>query len=255
MSPGSRRGPLARGYRRLLNSYKIQSLLPTIVGVDTDAPAAALTFDDGPDPVWTPKVLDTLARHDARGTFFLLGRNVAAHPALTRRIVAEGHAVGNHTFDHSCLAEVPLRQVVRELGAGQQAIRAATGQSTRLMRPPFGAQNVDTYLTSRALGYQVIHWSASSQDWRGDPAEVLASRIMSAISPGGIVLMHDSWQPPPPEHAVAGEPDVLADRAPTLAALELVIPALQAQGYRLVTVADLLAMGRPRRLRWFWNAA
>ena len=246
-------GLLSRGYSRILKSHKLQSRLQTIVGVETAAPVAALTFDDGPDPRWTPMVLDVLARLDAKATFFLLGRNVEAHPAVARRIVEEGHAIGNHTYSHPCLADCSPREVARQLAACDRAIRAATGQSPRLMRPPFGAQGVDTYLTVRALGYNVIHWSASSQDWLGDAAETLAGRVLGSLTPGGIVLMHDSWQPPPAGHATGGDPAVLADRTPTVDALLLIIEPLQRQDYRFVTMNELLTHGPARRTRWFWE--
>lgn len=238
-------------YGRLLRSYKVQSLFPTVVGVETPERLAALTFDDGPDPEWTPRVLETLARHGALGTFFLLGRNVDAAPDIARRVVAEGHAIGNHSYSHPCLADCHPLTVARELKMCQRAIRRATGQSPHLMRPPFGAQSVDTYLTARVLGYEVVNWSVSSDDWLGDAAEVLAARVVPALAPGGIILLHDKLEPPPtgptPESAR------LADRTATVAALDLIITPLKAQGYRFVTVPALLAAGRVRRQRWFWT--
>jgi peptidoglycan/xylan/chitin deacetylase (PgdA/CDA1 family) len=238
-------------YGRLMRSYKVQSLFPTVVGVETSERVAALTFDDGPDPEWTPRVLDTLARHGARGTFFLLGRNVDAAPDIARRVVDEGHAIGNHSYSHPCLADCHPLTVARELRKCQRAIRHATGQTTHLMRPPYGAQMVDTYLTARTLGYEVVNWSVSSDDWLGDPAETLAQRVVPTLAPGGIILMHDKLEPPPtgptPESAA------LADRSATVAALDLIIAPLKAQGYRFVTVPTLMAAGRLRRQRWFWT--
>lgn len=234
-----------------MRSYKVQSLFKTVVGVETDEPLAALTFDDGPDARWTPLVLDTLARHGALGTFFLLGRNVDAAPDVARRIVAEGHAIGNHSYSHPCLADCRPTDVARELAACQRAIRRATGVSPSLMRPPFGAQVVDTYLTARAMGYEVVHWSASTDDWLGDPAETLAQRVVPALTPGGIVLLHDKLEPPP--SGPTADSIALADRSATIVALDLIISPLMAQGYRFVTVPTLLAAGPKRRQRWFWT--
>ena len=236
---------------RVRHSHKLQSLFRTIVGVETDQRLIALTFDDGPDPQWTPAVMETLARLGAKGTFFVLGRNVESHPGLVRQLLADGHAIGNHTFSHSCLAHHGPGHVVRELGACHRAIKQATGQSVWLMRPPFGAQTIDTFLTAHLLGYRTIHWSASAHDWLGEPARVLADRVLAAAGPGAIVLMHDGWQPPP-DGSVPGNAATLADRTATIEALPLIIEPLSRDGYRFVTVPELLAAGSPRRKRWFW---
>lgn len=242
----------SRLYSRIMQSYKLRLLFKTVVGVETGERVTALTFDDGPDPRWSPVVLDILARYDAKGTFFLLGHKVAAHPDLARRIVEEGHAIGNHTFSHPCLAECRLRDVVRELAECRRAIVAATGIAPRLMRPPYGAQRIDTFVTTRGLGYEVVHWSAAGQDWLGDPGRVVAERVLSELTPGGIVLLHDSWEPPPGAHS--SEHDAgLADRTATIEALELIVEASRRQGYRFVTVPELLAVGPRRRRSWFWD--
>lgn len=242
----------ARAYSRVIHSYKVQGLCRTVVGVETTERIVAITFDDGPDPRWTPAILETLARHGARGTFFVLGLNVAREPELTRRIIAGGHALGNHTNTHPCLADLSPGQIAEELGACRRAIESATKTTPRLMRPPYGAQRVDTYVTSRALGYRVIHWSAAGVDWEGDPGALVAERVLNKLTPGGIVLLHDSWQRKPGEPP--GDRDaLLADRTPTIEALEVILESGARDGFRFVTVPELLALGPARRERWFWD--
>lgn len=238
-------------YRRLLQSHKVESLFRTVVGIETSERVAALTFDDGPDPEWTPRILETLGRHAAKATFFLIGRNVDAAPDIARRIVNEGHAVGNHTFSHPLLADCSPLKVAMELAACQRSIARATGQSPSLMRPPFGAQRVDTYVTARVLGYDVVHWSASTDDWLGDSADTMARRVLPATAPGGILLLHDKLEPPPT--GPTPESDALADRSATVEVLNLIIRPLQQDGYRFVTIPELLAKGKKRRQKWFWK--
>jgi peptidoglycan/xylan/chitin deacetylase (PgdA/CDA1 family) len=241
-----------RAWSRAIHSYKIQGLCQTVVGVETSERVAAITFDDGPDPRGTPAILDTLARHDARGTFFVLGSNVLEHPELTRRMVAGGHVLGNHTNSHPCLPDLTPPQVARELAECRRAIVAVTGTAPRLMRPPFGAQRVDTWATARALGYLVIHWSSSGVDWEGHPGSVIAEHALAELTPGGIVLLHDGWKPKP--GAPPSERDeLLADRTPTVEGLEMILETKRREGFRFVTVPELLALGPVRRQRWFWD--
>jgi len=241
-----------RVWSRVIHSYKVQGFCQTVVGVDTPERVAAITFDDGPHPRWTPAILDVLAKHDALGTFFVLGRNVADNPDLARRMIDEGHILGNHTYSHPCLPDLTPREVARELVACSRAIVAATGKAPRLMRPPYGAQRVDTWTTARTLGYQVIHWSSMGTDWEGDPGVLVAERAMTELTPGGIVLLHDGWQPKPGAPP-SDRDEVLADRTPTIEALDMILATKRREGYRFVTVPELLAFGTARRQRWFWD--
>jgi len=133
----------------------------------------ALTFDDGPDPVWTPKVLEVLRRHQVRATFFVVGTQVAAHPEIVRQIVAEGHEIGVHTFTHANLGQLPSWRQSLELKETQLVIAGATGQITSLMRPPYSSSNDALQdhewaaLRSAAnQGYLAVLTTLDSKDWR-----------------------------------------------------------------------------------------
>jgi peptidoglycan/xylan/chitin deacetylase (PgdA/CDA1 family) len=237
---------LSSGLAWVMNSYKVQSRLQTVVGVETTERVAALTFDDGPDPTWTPRILDCLAQYGAKATFFLVGRNVRTWPQIVRRIVAEGHAVGNHTFTHPCLVSCSPRRVMHELGRCQTAIHDAAGLKTTLMRPPYGSQNVATYVMARSLGYRVIHWSAAGHDWLGATAAGLIARITRELKPGGILLLHDRLEPRP----TGPDAGALADRRATIQALFQLLTA-DVGRFQFVTIPELLACGPVRRRIWF----
>ena len=153
----------------------------------------ALTFDDGPDPVRTPELLEVLARHDVKATFFLTGKQVAANPELVRRIVAEGHVVGNHTYSHSgWFPLLNLRNTVRELDDASRAIEEVTALRPRLFRPPFGVTNPTIARAVKELRLLPIGWSIRSFDTvsRTPRAKVLA-RMMRRLHAGAVILLHD----------------------------------------------------------------
>jgi len=199
------------------------TFLRSVIGSRSGEPVVALTFDDGPDPHSAPAILAHLARREARATFFLLGQNVIAHPGLARAIAEAGHAIGNHAFTHRNLAHCALPEVVRELRRCQRAIEQATGRRPTIMRPPYGFQRARTFLTARALGLRVVHWSVSGEDWLGHPADAVGERVLSHAAPGSVVLLHD------------GQP-------PTVAALPGILEGFSRRGYRFVTVPELLRL-------------
>jgi peptidoglycan/xylan/chitin deacetylase (PgdA/CDA1 family) len=222
-----RAGPAARLTRRLL-----APLAAATVAVRTAEDAVALTFDDGPDPETTPVLLDLLARHGARATFFLVGARAARHPELVARIAAEGHEIGNHSWDH------PSLPTLDAAGQADQISRTAAvlaPHGGRLMRPPYGDQTFRTHRIARRLGCRVVLWSVNGGDWRGEDADTLAERLIARVGPGAIVLLHDSLQ--------SFEDPAFRDRAPTFAAVERLIAARP--GWRFVTVSELLALGQP----------
>jgi peptidoglycan/xylan/chitin deacetylase (PgdA/CDA1 family) len=223
-----RRGLIARLRARLLKPRH-----GSIVAVRTAERLAALTFDDGPDPVSTPAVLDALARHGMKATFFMVGARAARHPELVARVVAEGHEIGNHSWDHPSLPTLPPAAQGEQIAWTRAALAPPHGQ--RLLRPPYGHQTLATLRAARAAGYRTVLWSVSGGDWRGDDAAALADRIAGALRPGGIVLLHDSL--------FTFETEAARDRGPTIAALGLL--AERIAGYRFVTVSKLLAAGPP----------
>jgi peptidoglycan/xylan/chitin deacetylase (PgdA/CDA1 family) len=223
-----------------------------VVGSTTRERVVALTFDDGPNPESTPLVLETLARHGASATFFALGRRVQAHPELVRQIAAAGHVVANHTVTHPRLVNMPFAAVMRELRSGERALRGALGRSRHpgIMRPPFGAMDKRASLVARALGYTVVNWSASGDDWQGEPAQVIAGRVLERVQPGGIVLLHDSLEPPAGQAEWRADQAAVRDRGPTIAALGQILTALQARGFRFVTVPALMRLAPVANANW-----
>ena len=154
----------------------------------------ALTYDDGPDGKTTPRLLDLLAEHGAKATFFVIGEHVRAHPEIVKRCVAEGHAIGNHSDRHSYLTNFFLRgRMRREMRACQEAVRAAAGVEPRFYRPPIGLMNPAVVPAARDLGMEVVAWSIRSLDTRrGDPVRRVVPRLRSRA----IVLLHDGGLEP-----------------------------------------------------------
>lgn len=193
-----------------------------------DASTLALTFDDGPNPAVTPALLNLLERHDARATFFLMGRHVRAFPELTREIAARGHAIGNHTETHPNLIFMSAEKLQDELSRCHEAIESVAGYRPRWVRPPFGFRGPVLSGVVRRLGYSgVAMWSRLARDWRPQAAGPVIRRLRRA-SGGDIVLLHDG------DHRSAD-----GDRHHTVAALEYWLPRWENARLRCVTVNDI----------------
>lgn len=192
--------------------------------VSVDEPYVAITFDDGPHPRNTPRLLDMLRERNIKATFYVIGRNVGMHPEITRRIVAEGHEIGNHTFTHPNLTKLGDSAVRAELDKTKAAIAKATGVRPRTMRPPYGAllQRQRAWIHEE-YGYPTIMWSVDPRDWQRPGPSVVTSRILAGTTPGAIVLAHDL-------------------HAPTVDAMPATLDGLLRKGYKFVTVSQLLAM-------------
>jgi peptidoglycan/xylan/chitin deacetylase (PgdA/CDA1 family) len=198
-------------------------LLPYTTHVSGER-AVALTFDDGPDPVYTPQILDVLARYEVKATFFVIGRRVDAHPEMVRRIVAAGHAVGSHGYSHAILRGVWPGEITTELDQSDAALYRAAGIRTRLFRHPGGMQGAFLPFVARAGGWRVVVWSVDPRDYTQPAAGEIARRVLEAAHPGAIVLLHD------------GSPDGNKSREQTVAALPAILEGLRAGGYRIVPV-------------------
>lgn len=189
----------------------------------------ALTFDDGPDPEWTPKILDVLRRHQVKATFFVVGTQVARHPDLVRRIVAEGHELGVHSFTHPDLATLPAWRRRLEYSQTQLAIAYAAGVETALLRFPYSSR-ADAYdnsdwpllLEAGELGYLTVVNDTDSKDWARPGVDAIIANALPVGYSGAISLWHDAG----------------GDRSQTVAALDGFIPELQARGYRFTTVSE-----------------
>jgi peptidoglycan/xylan/chitin deacetylase (PgdA/CDA1 family) len=217
-----------------------------VVGCETRERVLALTFDDGPDPTYTPQILDLLDHHAAKATFFVLGRNVFSYPEIVRDIVHRGHELGNHTFSHARLSDIRPMDVVRELRECRAAIAQAAAVKPILMRPPQGAQTPLSFTLTRIQGYTTIQWSASGDDWMGDPAEIIANRILSKIKPGGIILLHDGCEPLYPGQA---DYERIRDRKPTIEAVSILLEKLR--GYRFATLSEMMRTCPTSKRIWF----
>ena len=206
-------------------SGPIDWLMRTQRHLRRDQNVVALTFDDGPDPVRTPALLDLLAEQHAPATFFLLGDAVEMHPEVVTRMAAEGHELGNHTYCHRYLPLARSRSVERELGKTDRAIEDATGKTTTIARPPWGGRAPWTVRAFARLAKRLVLWDVNSNDWKGAPAAQVVERVLARTRPGSIILMHEARE--------GGEV--------TIEAVRLLIPALRARGYQLVTVSGALA--------------
>jgi peptidoglycan/xylan/chitin deacetylase (PgdA/CDA1 family) len=193
------------------------------------ADGVALTFDDGPNPAITPRLLDLLEQHHVRATFFLIGSFVRQCPELTREIAARGHAIGNHTDTHPHLTWLSTRRIREELGRCGEAIAAAIGRSPQWMRPPYGHRGPQLDPVVRQQGLRgVVMWSVIAWDWKPQPAARLIARLRR-VRGGDIVVLHDGDR-----RFIGG------DRSHTLGALEHWLPRWRDVGLQFVTM-DMLA--------------
>ncbi len=192
--------------------------------VNITQPVLAMTFDDGPSPALTPKLLDILKERNIKATFFVVGRNAKAYPDIIRRMVAEGHEIGNHTWTHPSLTSRSDDQIRSELQQSEDALVAAANYRPHLIRPPYGAINARIkQLMFSEFGYSTIMWSVDPQDWRRPGVGVVTSRLVNGAHPGAIMLAHDI-------------------HAATITAMPGVFDQLLAKGYQFVTVSQLLNM-------------
>lgn len=195
-------------------------------GSAKDGKQVALTFDDGPDAIVTPKILDILKENDIKATFFILGDRAAAHPETVRRIVEEGHAIGNHSWSHPNFEQISMGQAMKQVNDTQDMLNDIIGYRPSLFRPPYGALDEDKVEAVQNMDLAVVNWSVDTMDWSGLPAQDIMQRIHSQLKPGGIILQH-----------TANGKNHLAN---TIEALKLLIPDLRDQGYSFVTVPELL---------------
>jgi peptidoglycan/xylan/chitin deacetylase (PgdA/CDA1 family) len=193
-------------------------------------PYIAMTFDDGPDPERTPKLLDMLKERGIKATFFVVGQNAAQYPDILRRMAAEGHEIGNHSWSHPALTKLGANGVANQLNQTSDAIEKATGQRPATMRPPYGATNASlNQRINSEFGMKVILWSVDPLDWRYRNSTRVMNQILQGAQPGAIILAHDI-------------------HPTTVAAMPQTFDALLAKGYKFVTVSELLAMDRPPQM-------
>jgi peptidoglycan/xylan/chitin deacetylase (PgdA/CDA1 family) len=212
--------------------------LGSIVRVKTTEPVVAMTFDDGPDREWTPRIVDILASQRAFATFFMLLESARRHPELVRRVVAGGHEVGLHGVDHRSLAGRSRRSTRSLLDAAAVELATISGAPVRYFRPPFGAQTIASFLGARDAGLECVVWDVDSHDWRGGDERYTATQVVAQAVPGSIVLLHDG---------LAGDAQRGFDRARHV---QLVVDGLRRRSLRSTTFSDMLACGKAWRTVW-----
>lgn len=204
----------------------------TLKSGPADLPQVALTFDDGPDPVWTPRILETLDRYGVTASFFMLGSQAEAHPELVRQVVAAGHEVGVHGYRHRMPAFQGLRSTLKDVGATVRVLTGITGERPRYFRPPWGVFNLWTGIAARRNGLVPIVWSLYVSEWsESTTARSIYVDAMRHARPGGVILLHDCAGPGSRPDA----PEVVAKALPWL------ITGLRRKGLDLVSLSQLLS--------------
>ncbi len=191
---------------------------------NTRLPEIALTFDDGPNPTYTPQVLAILRQYKVKATFFCVGNLVQAYPYLVKQEYNEGHTIGNHTWGHPNMPSLSIASIIWQMTAAGDAIQRAIGTRPNLFRPPYGAVNsaVLTYVNYFAL--TVIQWNVDPRDWSRPGVDVIYARVLAQTSAGSIILLHDGG----------------GDRTQTIAALPMIIEWFQSHGFHFVTIPRLV---------------
>jgi peptidoglycan/xylan/chitin deacetylase (PgdA/CDA1 family) len=191
---------------------------------NTHLPEIALTFDDGPNPFYTPQVLAILQKYRVKATFFDVGYLVADYPHIVRQEYNQGNIVANHSWSHPVLTNLSAQAILSQLTTTNNAIRAAIGVRPTFFRPPYGATNNIVFAQARHLGYTTVLWDGSAGDWELPGVGVIITKLLSYARDGAILLLHDGG----------------GNRAQTVAALPSIITKLKKRGYRFVTIQQLV---------------
>lgn len=195
---------------------------------ETQRKIIALTFDDGPYPPYTQKLLRVLAEKNVRATFFMVGENAAEHPEIVREVQSAGHQIALHAGYHKDLLKLPASEVAANIAYGKSTLEGITGTNIRYMRPPHGFKDWSVINAIESAGLSTTNWSIIPRDWTNPGADVIAQRVLEQAQPGAIVLLHDG-----------DSPKKQAPRDQTIAAVAIIIDNLRAQGYEFVTVDEL----------------
>jgi len=201
----------------------------TFTGLARGTKKLALTYDDGPNDPHTPRLLEVLAKHSVKATFFLIGHFVQQRPDLAREIVQAGHVVGNHTFTHPLLTFKSVAEIRQELSACRSALQEAIGDHSNFFRPPFGGRRPAVLNIARALGLAPIMWNVTGYDWDAPPSAVIERKVGKQIRGGDVILLHDG-----------GHKQMGADRSQTVQATDHLIAKYKSEGYEFATIPQML---------------
>jgi peptidoglycan/xylan/chitin deacetylase (PgdA/CDA1 family) len=203
----------------------------TFTGLSPGSRQIALTYDDGPNDPHTLRLLEVLAKHGVKATFFLIGRYVRQRQEIVSEIVQAGHVVGNHTFNHPLLTFKSETEIRRELSQCRDALQDAIGQHSNLFRPPFGGRRPAVLRVARELGMEPVMWNVTGYDWNAPPAEKIERTVEKGIRGGDVILLHDG-----------GHKQMGADRSNTVTATDHLITRYKSEGYEFLTIPQM--MGR-----------
>ncbi|CAM5639049.1 hypothetical protein SAVIM338S_06224 [Streptomyces avidinii] len=201
-------------------TVRTRPILELPAGAST-ASAMTLTFDDGPDPRYTPAILDTLARYDVRGMFFVCGEMATDNRDLLRRMVAEGHVIGNHTWTHPLIPSLSRPALASEIGRTSEVVQQAIGEAPVWFRAPYGAWNRAAFEIGAELGMEPLAWTVDTLDWKEPGTTTIVSRVLKGAAPGVIVLNHDAG----------------GNRSQSVQALATYLPQLLGRGFRMTLPA------------------
>lgn len=220
-------GAVAAGYQSMAPTGQWYGR--TFTGLARGSRQIALTYDDGPNDPHTLRLLEVLAKHNVRATFFLIGRYVQQRPDIVRAVVAAGHIIGNHTYNHPLLIFTSESEIRRELSDCRRAISDAAGEQSNLFRPPFGGRRPAVLRIAREMGLEPIMWNVTGYDWNASPAAVIEQKVARQVRGGDVILLHDGG------HRAMG-----ADRAQTVIATDHLIARYKSEGYAMVTISQML---------------
>jgi peptidoglycan/xylan/chitin deacetylase (PgdA/CDA1 family) len=199
---------------------------------DINQKKIALTFDDGPNEPYTSQILDILKTYNIKATFFLIGKNVEAYPEVVKRMVKEGHCIGNHTYSHPELVLKLKSQIRRQIKKAEEVIFKVTGIRPHLFRPPYGLDNPWVFVEAEKMGYLIIKWSVSGGNGGKEISyDKILNNVLSKVENGSIILLHDG-------NRLIKE----ADRSQVVRVLPLIIEILENRGYQFVTIPELLGL-------------
>lgn len=224
---------LPRRIRRRIRDAMLVRRLGAIVAVNTALPMVALTFDDGPHPEYTPRLIELFSRYGAKATHFLVGASAMARPDLVNALVDAGHVVASHGYAHRSLVRLVPRVRREEI---QRGVDALLPRHSDLFRPPFGHYDLATARSVHAMGLRCVMWSSHIRDWEPSTADELRSRLERSLKPGAIVLLHEAL--------FSVTADNQEDREPLFEAVEAVLAA-NADKIRFGTFDELMAQGTP----------
>ena len=213
-------------------------LLGVITHVKTKSPVATLTFDDGPNPEYTPHLLDMLSAHQAKATFFVVGEIAEKYPKIIDDILLAGHEIACHSWSHASYPTLTRRERTEEI---RKCEKSLNGKLTKYFRPPYGHLNFWSYVDVRLLGYRIVTWNISPNDWLDHDANWMADKVKRKLKPGSIILLHDSLYTYSDHRYI--------NRSPTIEAVELILQAHTPQ-YQFVTLTELINAGKPQFNKW-----